>query len=93
MPALSLPIIVWFFPETKGLTLEEIGALFGDHLALDIAHLSEPERTNLDKNLEHMDADHMNVEHMNMEHINAGEKDNDSKQQWTKKVEDVTIQG
>jgi hypothetical protein len=47
-----LPFIVYYYPETKGLSLEEIGALFGDEGALDISHLSEKERAELDERLE-----------------------------------------
>jgi hypothetical protein len=47
-----LPFIVYYYPETKGLSLEEIGALFGDEVALDISHLSERERAELDERLE-----------------------------------------
>jgi hypothetical protein len=48
-----IPFIVWKFPETKGLSLEEIGALFGDEVALDLSHLSESERQELDERLEY----------------------------------------
>jgi hypothetical protein len=48
-----IPFIVWKFPETKGLSLEEIGALFGDEVALDLSRLSESERQELDERLEH----------------------------------------
>lgn len=46
-----LPLIIFKFPETKGLSLEEIGALFGDEVAVDISHLSEQERQELDERL------------------------------------------
>lgn len=33
VPAVSTPLIWFKFPETKGLSLEEIGAFFGDEMA------------------------------------------------------------
>lgn len=77
VPALALPIIVLYFPETKGLTLEEVGALFGDKLAMDITHLSDQARIELDKNLENMD---------------VGEKGTYMKQQWTEDVQRSTVE-
>jgi hypothetical protein len=38
---------IWF-PETKGLSLEEVGALFGDQVAVDLTHMTEEERRKLD---------------------------------------------
>lgn len=32
LPVVGLPVLHFFFIETKGLSLEEIGALFGDHV-------------------------------------------------------------
>jgi hypothetical protein len=52
IPSLMLPFIVYYYPETKGLSLEEIGALFGDEVVLDISHLSEKERAELDERIE-----------------------------------------
>lgn len=40
-----IPIIYFFFPETKGRTLEELGELFGDkHVAAHWYGISEKER-------------------------------------------------
>jgi hypothetical protein len=38
-----LPLIIFKFPETKGLSLEEIGALFGDEMASEDAVRREKE--------------------------------------------------
>ena len=43
-----LPYAVIKFPETKGLSLEEIGALFNDEVILDYSHLSGQEKQALD---------------------------------------------
>ncbi len=50
-PLLAVGFLIKFFPETKGLTLEEVGAKFGDEVALDITHLTEKEREALDRKL------------------------------------------
>lgn len=50
-----------FYPETKGLALEEIAAKFGDEVAVDLTNLSAEERLHLDKTLvnsEIMEFDH-----------------------------------
>lgn len=49
-PLVGAPII-WFFPETKGLTLEEIGKLFGDEIAIDLTHMTAEERGRFDQEL------------------------------------------
>jgi hypothetical protein len=51
VPLLGASIMYFFFPETKGLALEEIAKLFGDEVAVDITHLSAEERARLDKSL------------------------------------------
>ena len=43
-----LPFAALRFPETKGLSLEEIGALFDDEIVLDISHLTEEQKQALD---------------------------------------------
>lgn len=46
-------IIVWkVFPETKGLSLEEIGEVFGDEVAVKLTHLTSAERELLDRNID-----------------------------------------
>lgn len=43
-----LPLAALKFPETKGLSLEEVAALFNDEVVLDLAHLSDEQREALD---------------------------------------------
>ena len=40
-------------PETKGLSLEEINAIFGEEVAVDISHLTVEERAALDEGILH----------------------------------------
>jgi MFS family permease len=51
LPLFAVGFLIKFFPETKGLTLEEIGSKFGDEVALDLTHLTEKEREELDQKL------------------------------------------
>ncbi|RFU25166.1 hypothetical protein B7463_g11170, partial [Scytalidium lignicola] len=48
LPLFTVGFLIKFFPETKGLTLEEVGAKFGDQVALDLTHLTEKDREELD---------------------------------------------
>lgn len=49
LTAINIPLVWWLFPETKGLSLEEIGAVFGDEVAVHLTDLTEEERKDLDK--------------------------------------------
>jgi hypothetical protein len=49
VPLCGVPILYMIAPETKGLSLEEIGACFGEEVALDITHMTPEERERLDK--------------------------------------------
>ncbi|KAL1908618.1 hypothetical protein Sste5344_005442 [Sporothrix stenoceras] len=43
---------IWrLFPETKGLSLEEIGEVFGDDVAVRLTQLTAEEREELDRNI------------------------------------------
>ncbi|KAK4971843.1 hypothetical protein LTR28_013077 [Elasticomyces elasticus] len=68
--SLMLPFVVLYFPETKGLSLEEVGALFGDELAMDVTHLSEKEREELDADI----AKTTDLTHFDLEKARHGAK-------------------
>lgn len=51
LPAIGAVCMWMFFPETKLLTLEEIAALFGDEVAVDITNLNETDRAALDNRI------------------------------------------
>jgi hypothetical protein len=61
VPLFGAAIMYFFYPETKGLALEEIAAKFGDEVAVDLTHLSAEERLQLDKSL--VNADVLEIEH------------------------------
>ncbi|OAG39282.1 hypothetical protein AYO21_06486 [Fonsecaea monophora] len=47
----GLPFLLFCCPETKGLTLEEVGQLFGDEVGLDLTHMTPEQRQELDRKL------------------------------------------
>lgn len=51
LTAINLPLVIYFFPETKGLSLEEIGERFGDEVVVHLTDLSEEERLKLDEKI------------------------------------------
>lgn len=51
LPALGIGLIWKFFPETKGLSLEEVAEAFGDEVAVDLTHLDTMDRKELDQQL------------------------------------------
>lgn len=52
LPLVGAGIMHFLYPETKGLTLEEIGKKFGDDVAIDLSAMSEEERRQLDLRLD-----------------------------------------
>ena len=62
-------VVAFVLPETKGLALEEIGALFGDEVALDISHLTLEEREALDRTLTEVSPSEKPTGQVSMRHI------------------------
>ncbi|KAH6972089.1 general substrate transporter [Ilyonectria sp. MPI-CAGE-AT-0026] len=48
LPAINVVLLALFCPDTKGLSLEEINGLFNDHVAVQLTHLTEEEKTALE---------------------------------------------
>lgn len=51
LTAINVPIVWYLFPETTGLTLEEIGEKFGDEVAVYITGLTDDQRAELDQRI------------------------------------------
>lgn len=54
-----IPIVYFFWPETARLSLEEVGAKFGDDVAVHVNDISEEQRKELDEFLRTKDVIHM----------------------------------
>lgn len=52
LTAVNIPLLIYFFPETKGLSLEEIGEKFGDEVVIHLTDLTEEEKAALDREIE-----------------------------------------
>ncbi|OQU98050.1 hypothetical protein CLAIMM_03883 [Cladophialophora immunda] len=55
IPACGIPIIWKYFPETKGVTLEEIAELFGEKVEIDLTHMSVEQKRFFDEELKRSD--------------------------------------
>lgn len=55
VPACGLPVIWFYFPETNQLSLEEIAAVFGEEVALDITHMSTEQKEELNAKITKVD--------------------------------------
>jgi hypothetical protein len=49
LTAINIPIIWAFFPETKGLALEEVGEKFGDNVVVRLTNITTEQRDQLDE--------------------------------------------
>lgn len=49
LTAVCTPLMWWLFPETKGLSLEEIGGKFGDEVVVHLAEITDEQLTQLDE--------------------------------------------
>lgn len=62
---LMMIVAIWmYWPETKGLSLEEINALFGEEVAVDISHLTAEQRAALDEGILHEKGGVAQIEHV-----------------------------
>ncbi len=55
LTVINIPLVVYFFPETKGLSLEEIGEKFGDEVVVHLTDLTDEERRQLDDTIANKD--------------------------------------
>lgn len=49
LTTINIPLVWYFFPETKGLSLEEIGDKFGDEVAVHLTNGTAEEKKQLDE--------------------------------------------
>jgi Sugar (and other) transporter len=49
LTAINIPLVWCFFPETKGLSLEEIGERFGDEVVVHLTHITDEQKKVLDE--------------------------------------------
>ena len=49
---IHIPLIWYLFPETMGLSLEEIGEKFGDEVVVHLTNLTDEQRAALDKEID-----------------------------------------
>jgi hypothetical protein len=52
LTSINIPLFWYFAPETKGLSLEEIGEQFGDEIGVHLTHITDEERKKLDAEID-----------------------------------------
>jgi len=67
LTAVTILIIYFYYPETKGKSLEELAELFGDTVVVHLTDVSEEERRKLDVEIENEKAQMEHVEHVGVE--------------------------
>jgi predicted MFS family arabinose efflux permease len=67
LTAVTILIIYFYYPETKGKSLEELAELFGDTVVVHLTDVSEEERRKLDAEIENEKAQMEHVEHVGVE--------------------------
>ncbi|KAH0836949.1 hypothetical protein AYO21_01742 [Fonsecaea monophora] len=56
LTTINIPIIYFFFPETKGLSLEEVGEIFGDDVAIHLTNQAEDEKAEMEVDIAQIEA-------------------------------------
>ena len=51
MTAITVVIIYFFYPETKGKSLEELAELFGDPVVVHLTNATEAEKEEMDREI------------------------------------------
>ena len=64
LSAIFVVVLIFYFPETKNLSLEEIARLFGDPIAMELSRISDADAAALDVAIESSQASKQTVQHM-----------------------------
>lgn len=71
VPLSGVPLVWKYFPETKGLSLEEIAGAFGEKVAVDITHLDTATREALDRQLADIQIEDLIDRHGSLADVNV----------------------
>lgn len=64
LTTITVIVLYFYYPETKGKSLEELAELFGDTVVVHLTDVTEEERRQLDKEIESEKAQMAHVEHV-----------------------------